>query len=106
MARRSICRVDSNQPEIVAAFRALGYSVHHTHMVGDGFVDIVVGKQGQDALVEIKDGSKPPSQRRLTPDEARFHATWKGRVVVVETTDDVARLDAEWFGSRPRRRAA
>lgn len=91
-------RADANQPEIVKAFRSLGYTVQHTHTIGEGFVDIVVGKRGRNFLVEIKDGSKPPSQRRLTPDEDRFHATWKGQVGIASSTGDVARLDAEWFG--------
>jgi hypothetical protein len=92
-------RVDANQPEIVAAFRALGYSVAHTHMVGGGFVDVIVGKGGRSFLIEIKDGSKPPSARKLTKDEAEFHAEWRGGVYVIASTDDVLLFDRQLFSS-------
>ena len=87
-------KVDDNQPEIVKAFRALGCQVAHTHMVGAGFPDIVVERRGRVALVEIKDGSKRPSARKLTKPEAEFHETWP--VHIVESTGDVIRLVREW----------
>lgn len=87
MARRA-ARVDANQTEIVAALRRAGASVKPTHMVGDGFVDIVAGYRGRNLLIEIKDGSKPPSARKLTPDEVRFHDEWRGEVLVVESVED------------------
>lgn len=88
--------VDSNQKEVVAAFRGYGCSVKHVHMV-KGFVDIVVGYQGVTHLVEIKDGSKPPSARKLTPDEQDFWDHWHGELpVIVESVDDVDRLIQAW----------
>ena len=85
-------RVDANQPEIVKAFRDLGCTVAITSNVRDGFPDIVVGIHGINVLVEIKDGSKPPSKRKLTPDEQQWHDTWKGGVVIVESVEDVITL--------------
>jgi Holliday junction resolvase len=85
-------RVDANQNEIVAVFRQLGCSVAITSNVRGGFPDIVVGVNGLNLLVEIKDGSKVPSARKLTDDEQRFHDNWKGRAVVVESVDDVVAL--------------
>lgn len=38
--------------------------------------------------MEVKDGSKPPSARKLTPDEARWHAQWKGPVFVVNNVSE------------------
>lgn len=35
-------------------------------------------------MIEIKDGSKPPSKRKLTPDEARFRGSWTGGYRIVE----------------------
>lgn len=90
---RRAARVDDNQPEIVAKFRELGWSVAHTHTLGGGMTDIIVGRDGENVLVEIKDGSKPPSARQLTPDEVKFHREWKGRIDIVETVDDVV----EWY---------
>jgi len=82
-------RTDTNQTEIVAAFRSLGCSVHITSNVRDGFPDIAVGVSGVNLLVEIKDGNKVPSQRKLTADEQKWHDNWQGQKVIVEGVDDV-----------------
>lgn len=97
MARRA-AKVDTNQPEIVDAFRRLGCLVAHTHMVGQGFPDIVVSCMGVPRLIEIKDGKLSPSARKLTPPEAIFHRDWDGMVWVVESTGDVVRLVRQWRG--------
>jgi len=81
-------RVDANQPEIVGMLRQIGASVTCTHMVSNGFPDIVVGWQGDNYLMEIKDGSKPPSKRRLTPEEAIWHNEWRGKVHIVNNFDE------------------
>lgn len=82
-------RVDDNQVEIVKEFRAYGFSVGITSAVGHGFPDIVIGKNSRNLLIEIKDGNKPPNERRLTPDEARFHDAWRGSVRIVTCANDV-----------------
>jgi len=82
-------KVDANQAEIVKIFRSAGASVCCTHMLGRGFPDLVVGWGGQNILIEVKDGSKPPSQRKLTADEKAFHANWQGRIEIVESIEDV-----------------
>lgn len=78
-------RIDANQPAIVAALRNAGCSVAVTSDLGRGFPDLVVGRGGLTYLLEVKDGSKPASKRRLTEAEARFHASWLGHVAIVET---------------------
>lgn len=85
-------KIDTNQPELVKQMRELGLSVFITSMVGNGFVDAVVGHQKINYLMEIKDPNQPPSKRRLTPDEQQFFDTWKGQVDKVETIDDVLRV--------------
>jgi len=89
-------RVDANQTEIVKYFRGCGYSVAITSNVGGGFPDIVVGKYRHTILIEIKDGSKPPSKRKLTDDEADFHSSWRGAACVIETIQDIEKLD-KWL---------
>jgi hypothetical protein len=89
---RRAARVDANQPEIVAALRQVGASVQHLHHVGQGCPDILVGFQGINYLMEIKDGSKPPSRRRLTKDEADWFAQWNGQASIVENVDDALRV--------------
>jgi hypothetical protein len=45
--------------------------------------------------MEIKDGRKPTSARRLTEDEDRWHRHWDGQVCVVATTAEaIAAVDA------------
>lgn len=83
-----ICRVDANQKEIVAGLRKCGVTVTPTHMVGDGFVDIVCGWQGRNYLFEIKDGGKPPSARVLTSAEADWHVSWRGEAHIIKTLDE------------------
>ena len=89
---RRAAKIDSNHTEIVAAFRKFGCSVIPLHMVGSGCPDIAVGKNRKTVLVEIKDGSKPPSARALTKDEQKFHDSWKGSLFVVNGLSDVIAL--------------
>lgn len=85
-------KTDRNHQEIVAAFRKFGCSVLQLATVGGGCPDVCIGLNKKNALVEIKDGSKPPSARQLTKDEEKFHETWKGTVFVVEDLSDVITL--------------
>lgn len=85
-------RVDKNQPEIVAALRQAGCSVVHLHEVGQGCPDVLVGRNDINYLIEIKDGQKSPSKRKLTPIEAEFHAAWRGQVCIAKTVDDALRV--------------
>lgn len=87
--------MDANHAEIAAAFRQLGYSVADTSRLGNGFPDLVVARSGRTVLVEVKDGAKPPSARKLTPDEQQFRDAWRGDYVVVESLTDVEKV-ARW----------
>lgn len=76
-------KTDSNQREIVEGLREFGATVFDTHMVGHGFPDIVVGYGGKNYLFEIKtDGG------RLTPDEVKFIANWRGITYLVRCIED------------------
>ena len=90
-------RVDANQPEIVAALRAIGCSVADTSGAGEGFPDIVVGYRGINYLLEIKDGSKPPSQRVLTPAQKDFHRDWRGQVAIAKDSDEAIKIVTDEF---------
>lgn len=81
-------RVDANQPAIVKALRRVGASVTPTHMIGHGFVDLVVGFNNQNFLLEVKNDELPPSKRKLTPDEERWHAEWQGQKAVVSNENE------------------
>lgn len=89
-------RTDDNQAQLVATFRRIGCAVFSLASVGRGCPDLLVGCAGRNWLVEVKDGSKAASKRKLTPLEAEFHAMWPGPVAVVETVEDVLALVAQW----------
>lgn len=85
-------RTDANQTEIVKALRSIGASVTVLSSVGKGVPDILVGFKGINLLMEIKDGNKPPSARKLTPDEMQWHSTWNGQKAVVNNVDEAIQL--------------
>jgi hypothetical protein len=87
-----VARIDSNQTTITQALRRMGATVTPTHTIGNGFPDLAVGWKGVTLLIEIKDGSKPPSKRRLTPDEQEWHDRWRGQVAIVESVEDAVAL--------------
>jgi hypothetical protein len=88
-----IKRTDANHKEIIDAIRKIpALSVFSTHTIGKGFPDIVIGYKGINYLVEIKDGAKTKSQKKLTDDEIRFHQSWFGQIIVCECVKDVLQL--------------
>lgn len=89
---RRAASVDANQSQLVQAARRLGASVQPLHRVGQGCPDLLIGFRGLNFVIEVKDGDKIPSQRRLTPDEQRWHDGWCGQVCVVESVDQLIRL--------------
>lgn len=92
---RYAARVDDNQGEIVRALRRIGVYVIDCSHVGSGFPDLLCAYRGRWTLVEIKDGDKPPSRRKLTSDQVIFHAEAmaKGcKVHVVENVEQAVKL--------------
>lgn len=85
-------RVDANQSAIVAALRKIGASVQTLNAVKHGCPDLLVGFRGQNLLLEVKDGRKPPSARKLTQDENEWFADWRGCVYVVYSEIDAVTL--------------
>lgn len=84
-------RTDANQPDIVKGLRDAGYTVWITSALGTG-VDIVAGRHNKNWMLEIKDPTKVPSQRKLTADEAAFHCAWLGQIAVVETLEEALKV--------------
>jgi len=89
---RHRARRDDNHKDIVATFRACHASVLDTASLGNGAPDIIIAFNGNMACVEIKDGKKLPSARKLTLDEIEFMNTWRGKYVIVESVDDAIAL--------------
>lgn len=98
---RRAARIDDNQPEIMRVLRDMGAHVIDCSGVGQGYPDLNVVYRRQIAYVEVKDGSKSPSRRALTPDQVRFHAECSlhgVKVRIVETVDDAVNLIRELRG--------
>jgi Holliday junction resolvase len=85
-------RTDDNHREITNEFRAHCCTVLDLSRVGQGCPDLLIARHGKSVLIEIKDGKKSPSRIKLTPDECGFHQTWKGRVEIVKSREDVATI--------------
>ena len=89
------CRVDRNQPEIVKHFRDNGFSVLLIHTLKN-CCDIIISKNKRTACIEIKDGLKPKSARKLTAGEMKFKKSWQGEYYIVESTQDADRIISDY----------
>jgi len=87
MVRRA-AKIDANQTEIVSALRSIGCSVQLLHAVGKGCPDLLVGRNQTNYLIEVKDGAKVPSQRKLTSDQVEWHSLWQGNAIVVKSVNE------------------
>lgn len=94
---RRAARVDENQKEVVDGLRGIGCSVISLAAVGRGCPDLLVGYRARCFLLEVKDGSKPQSQRKLTPDQREFFEGWRGQCRVVETVEEAIRVVTESY---------
>ena len=82
--RRYAARKDANQSDVVDALRACGWFV----WVQDQPCDLLVGKAGLNLLLEVKDGKKRPSARKLTPAQVNFERDWRGQFDVVKSAEE------------------
>ena len=85
---RRAAKVDANQSAIVDALRTVGCTVQPLHAVGQGVPDLLVGYQGQNLLIKVKDGNKPPSKQRKTAEQVIWHDAWRGQVAVVNSVKE------------------
>ncbi len=85
-------KIDANHSRIVKELRQIGATVQSLADLGKGVPDILVAWRGTNYLFEIKDWKQPPSKRRLTPDEKKWHQLWQGQVAVVETSSEALRI--------------
>src|SRR5689334_18553459 len=99
-------KTDQNHTAVVRALRAVGASVSSTAAVGGGFPDLVVGFRGVNYALEVKDGSRIPSRRKLNALEQKFHDSWRGTVHVVESPEDALRVIGATLRSRVEANAA
>jgi len=87
---RRAAKIDSNQTQVISALRAAGATVQSLAAVGKGVPDLLVGFNGYTLLMEVKDGNKSPSQRRLTDDQVIWHGAWRGGALSVVDSPEAA----------------
>lgn len=88
---RRAARRDDNEKEIVAAMREAGAYVKAVN--DEGLFDLLVSYRGKTLLIEVKDGAKPPSARRLTEAEQKFHDEWPGsNLFIVNSVEEALAL--------------
>ena len=92
MSFRRAAKVDDNQKEIVALFRKLGWTVLIISQLKN-CCDIIVSKSGRTVAIEMKDGAKPASARKLSDGEVKFRDAWQGEYALVICNNDVAALN-------------
>jgi Holliday junction resolvase len=95
--RRRAAKIDDNQPQIVEALRAVGCFVQSMAPAGQGVPDLLVGSRGRWFVMEVKDGGKAQSKRKLTLDQARWLLEVRNRapVHVVETVEQALNVITE-----------
>lgn len=80
---RRAAKIDANQPEIVAALRAVGCSVQTLATMGAGVPDLLIGLAGVNLLVEVKS-----AKGKLTKDQIPWHEAWRGQVAIVRSVEE------------------
>jgi len=56
---------------------------------GRGFPDLVVGWQGRNYLIEVKDPAKTASRRKLTEAQKKLHLSWQGQINVCHSAAEI-----------------
>lgn len=97
---RRASRLDGNHAAVVDALRAAGIAVKSLASVGGGMPDLLCALRGVNVLLEVKDGSKPPSERALTAAEVEFFDTWPGAAFMVKSPEEAVSVVVE--AARPR----
>lgn len=102
MSRYYSAKTDHNQDELAEAFRGLGWSVLLIHRIKNA-CDLMIAKQFHHGIVtvavEVKNGSLPPSGRKLSDGEIKFRDNWQGHWRLAESIDDVLAIHNEFMTS-------
>jgi Holliday junction resolvase len=88
--RRHPAKRDRVEDEIVRRLRAAGFSVQP--LIGDGVPDLLIARNGREALIEVKSGNKP-----LRPSQVEWHANWRGpKPLIVRSVEEAHDLIQTW----------
>jgi Holliday junction resolvase-like predicted endonuclease len=75
-------RRDANEPDIVEALRAIGCTI-----IQCDAVDLVVGYQGVNHLIEVK-----TKTGKLKDSQLALQATWRGQYSIARTVDEALKI--------------
>lgn len=88
---RRAARRDTGEQDIIKAMREVGAYVKAVN--DEGLFDLLVSYRGETLLIEVKDGAKPPSARRLTEAEQKFHDEWPGsNLYIINSVEEALSL--------------
>lgn len=85
-------RRDGNHAQMLALARQLFPCVEDHSQQTVGYDLLIKNSHGRVFMIEIKDGSLPPSRRRLTPREDMMCNQWGSTYWVIEKADDLVAL--------------
>ena len=77
---------DATHEDIAKVLEDFGFSVVDTSKLGDGFGDMVVGRNGVTDIIEAKSGENAP----FTQKQIKFYAKWRGKPTVKLASKDAA----------------
>ena len=88
---RRAARRDDGEREIIDALRKAGAYVKQVN--DEGLADLLVWHGGRTLILEVKDGKKPPSARKLTEAEQKFHNEWPGdNLFIVNSVEEALKV--------------
>lgn len=82
---------DANHNEVQNMFTVHGFRTLDVSSLKCGF-DFIAWKQGQVFIVEVKDGTKPPSATRLTDKEIETEKKYSGEYFVIFSVEQARQL--------------
>jgi len=83
---------DDNHDEIVNIFRVCGARILETYMIADCGFDFMALLRQRCYVVEVKDGNKPLSHRKLTVNEKIAQEYWGDNYYILETVDQTIKI--------------
>lgn len=93
LTRRGRGRRDANEAEIVAALKAAGCTVVHL----DDPADLLVGRNGVNYLIEVKN---PATKGKMRKSQVEFAESWGGQYAVVESVEQALEAIEPFSGYR------
>lgn len=88
-------KIDANHVEAVKQLRQAGFTVQSLASVGKGCPDLLVGRNGTNLLIEMKDGEKKPSEQLMTSEQLKWSLAWKGQVRIAKSPGEAVSIALE-----------